>query len=118
MEAGDRRGRHAAAIGGGASQAIKKPRLEDALRHLAPRIPKHEFEAVIDHARDSRGLRGASPDTAAWLSLVAYVRHTFTDYDALLEQGYDRDSARFFVADAMQDVLIEWGVRRPLSTED
>jgi hypothetical protein len=85
---------------------------------MAPRIPAHEFEAVIDHARDSRGLRGASPEMAAWLSLVAYVRHTFTDYDELREQGYDRDSARHFVADAMQDVLRDWGVRRPLTAED
>ena len=38
----------------------------------------------MDHAIDSRGLSVASPEIAAWLSLVAYVRHTFTDYDELL----------------------------------
>jgi hypothetical protein len=89
-----------------------------ALRALAPRIPAHEFEAVLDHARDSPGLAGAAPETAAWLSLVAYARHVFTDYDALLEEDYDRDSARFFVTDKLASVLKEWGVRRPLARED
>jgi hypothetical protein len=89
-----------------------------ALRHLAPRIPAHEFGAVVDHALDSPGLRGASPENAAWLSLVAYVRHALTEYDGLLRQGYDRDSARFFVADAMRATLVAWGVRRPLAADD
>ena len=89
-----------------------------ALRRLAPKIPAHEFGAVVDHALDSKGLRNAAPETAAWLSLVAYVRHALTDYDDLLRQGYDRDSARFFVAGAMRETLRGWGVKRPLSAED
>jgi hypothetical protein len=88
-----------------------------ALRRLAPNIPPHEFGAVIDHALDSAGLKAAAPEAAAWLSLVAYVRHTFTDYDELLAQGYDRDSARHFVADEMAEVLSRWGVRRPLAED-
>ena len=59
----------------------------------------------------------AAPESAAWLSLVAYVRHTFTDYDALLAQGYDRDSARHFVTEEMIEVLRGWGVRRELGAE-
>jgi hypothetical protein len=96
------------------------PRAEigDALRRLAPRIPRHEFGAVLDHALDSPGLRTATPETAAWLSLVAYVRHALTDYDDLLAEGYDHDSARHFVADAMQAVLAQWGVRRRLGVDD
>ena len=88
--------------------------IEAALRHLAPRIPAHEFGAVVDHALDSPNLRNASPETAAWLSLVAYVRHALTEYDDLLAQGYDQASARFFVADPMRETLAAWGVRRPL----
>jgi hypothetical protein len=81
-------------------------------------MPKHEFGAVVDHALDSHGLRGATPETAAWLSLVAYVRHALTDYDDLLAQGYDQDSARFFVSGDMERVLAQWGVRRPMSADD
>ena len=92
--------------------------LEEALRRLAPKIPSHEFGAVVDHALDSRGLRAAAPETAAWLSLVAYVRHTLTEYDDLLAQGYDQDSARHFVADDIREVLASWGTRRTLGEEE
>ena len=96
----------------------KRGDIEIALRRLAPRIPAHEFAAVVDHAVDSPGLKPASPETAAWLSLVAYVRHVFTDYDELLVQDYDQDSARHFVADEIAAILNDWGVRRRLSADD
>ena len=92
--------------------------IETALKRLAPQIPDHEFGAVVDHALDSRGLRNAAPEEAAWLSLVAYVRHVFTDYDMLRDQNYDEDSARFFVAEEIQAVLQGWGARRRLVAED
>jgi hypothetical protein len=96
----------------------KRAEVEIALRRLAPKIPSHEFGAVMDHAADSRGLRQASPEEAAWLSLVAYVRHVFTEYDDLLQQGYDEESARHFVASDIETVLDGWGVRRRLPTRD
>jgi hypothetical protein len=92
--------------------------IETALKRLAPQIPDHEFGAVVDHALDSRGLRQAAPEQAAWLSLVAYVRHVFTDYDGLRDQDYDEDSARFFVAEEIEAVLKRWGARRRLTAED
>ena len=95
----------------------RRAALEAAVRALAPRIPKHEFESVVDHALVSAGLRTAAPEAAAWLSLVAYVRHAMTDYDALLADGYDQDSARFFVAAEMDDVLARWGATRRVGAE-
>ena len=97
---------------------MSRAALEAALRHLAPKIPPHEFGAVIDHALDSRGLRHAAPQNAVWLSLVAYARHVFTEYDDLLTQGYDRESARHFVMDDIEAALQAWAVRRTLSEED
>ena len=96
----------------------KRSEVEAALRRLAPRIPPHEFGAVVDHALDSRGLRSSAPEAAAWLSLVAYVRHALTEYDDLLTQGYDQDSARYFVAGEIESVLGEWGVRRRLGAQE
>ena len=96
----------------------RRSAIASALRHLAPRVPAHEFAAIIDHALDSEGLQAASPENAAWLSLVSYVRHVFTDYDALLAQDYDRDSARFFVAGDIEEVLWNWGARRSLSGDE
>jgi hypothetical protein len=92
--------------------------IEAALKRLVPQIPDHEFGAVVDHALDSRGLRQAAPEEAAWLSLVAYVRHVFTDYDGLRDQDYDEDSARFFVAEEIEAVLKRWGARRRLTADD
>jgi hypothetical protein len=96
----------------------KRSDVEAALRRLAPRIPPHEFGAIVDRALDSRGLRVAAPEAAAWLALVSYVRHALTEYDALLEQGYDVESARHFVLADMDEVLKDWGVRRTLSSDD
>jgi|SRR5215212_390214 len=90
----------------------RRAAVEAALRRLAPRLPRHEFEAVADHALDSAGLRTAAPEAAAWLSLVAYARHVFTEYDILLKEGYDPDSARHFVLDDLNAALDGWGVRR------
>jgi hypothetical protein len=95
----------------------RRAALEAAVRALAPRIPKHEFESVVGHALVSAGLRTAAPEAAGWLSLVAYVRHAMTDYDALLADGYDQDSARFFVAAEMDDVLARWGATRRVGDE-
>jgi hypothetical protein len=67
---------------------------------------------------DSPGLRNAAPETAAWLSMVSFIRHVLTEYDSLLEEGYEQESARYFVASDMQAVLKEWGVRRPLSPSE
>jgi hypothetical protein len=96
----------------------KRSDIEKALRQLAPEIPDYEASAIADHAMDSRGLNSASPQSAAWLSMVAFIRHALTEYDSLLEEGYDRESARHFVAADIQAVLMEWGVRRLLSPQD
>ena len=88
--------------------------IDTALSRLAPRIPRFERGCVLDHAADSTTLKHATPEEAAWLSLVAYVRHTFTDYDALLDEGYDREAARHAVHNEMADLLRSWGVKRPL----
>jgi hypothetical protein len=92
--------------------------IEAALRRLAPRIPAHELGSVVDHAMDNPALRSAAPETAAWLSLTAYVRHVFTDYDALLGEGYDQESARHFVTAEMDERLRAWGVTRRITAAD
>lgn len=95
----------------------KRRRIAEALARIAPDTPEFEREAVLDHALDSPGLATATPETAAWLSLVSYVRHVLTDYDALLAEGYDRDSARHFVLEQTAEILAEWGCRRRLGED-
>lgn len=89
----------------------RRTALAGALRRLAPRLPPFEAGVVLDRALASPGLRRAAPETAARLCLVAYARHAFTDYDDLLADGYDRDSARHFVLDDMNEALAAWGAQ-------
>ncbi len=96
----------------------KRSEIVQAVHVLAPRIPEFEAGAIADHATCSRGLSTASVQTAAWLSMIAFVRHALTEYDSLLEEGYDQESARHFVAADIQAVLNEWGVLRPLTPKD
>ena len=58
------------------------------------------------------------PSIAVWLATVAHVRHAHTDYEKLLSEGYDRDSARFFVIDQTDDVLAGWGCQRSVADGD
>lgn len=85
---------------------------------LAPLIPKYDREAVLDLAEDSPGLRLGSPQAAAWLALTAHVRHAHSDYDQMLDDGYDVDSARHFCVDEMQHVLADWGCHKRLDWTD
>jgi hypothetical protein len=96
----------------------RREAIESAVRSLAPRIPRHEFEAVTDHALGSRGLRTASPEAAAWLSLVAYIRHALSEYDSLLAEGYDVESARYFVVEEINRVLEQWGSPRRVTGDE
>lgn len=93
----------------------RRDRIAEALRVIAPRVPSFERAAILDHALDSPGLKVASPQSAAWAALVAYIRHVCTDYDDLLADGYDVESARHFVLDTMNEVLADWGCRRQIS---
>jgi hypothetical protein len=79
-----------------------------ALRVLAPRMPLADFNAVLQIAVAGH-LRHLPPSIAAAQALTTHVRHAHSKYDRLLEEGYDRDSARHFVRDAMNEVLAQWG---------
>jgi hypothetical protein len=89
-----------------------------ALRRLFPQLPARDQRAVVDRALGSRGLKTASPEAAAWLSAVAYARHGFTDYDQMLKDGYDQESARHFTLDALNQILGAWGARRLVRSDD
>ncbi len=88
-----------------------------ALIGLAPGIPYLDAEAVRSHAA-SRHLRSFPAGISAWLALVAHIRHEHTDYDALLSEGYDLESARHFCLDAINAKLTDWRATRYLEAEE
>lgn len=87
-----------------------------ALNILAPHIPFSDAEAV-KVAAGAPHLKALPPGVATWLALVAHIRHAHTDYDALRDDGYDRDSARHFVLDETNAQIERWGGTRFVSED-
>ncbi|WP_280822493.1 DUF2293 domain-containing protein [Pseudaminobacter soli (ex Li et al. 2025)] len=96
----------------GRQRAIAK-----ALTALLPIAPYADTERIRTDA-SAPHLKTLPPTIAVWLATVAHVRHQHTDYERLLEEGYDRDSARFFVLDQVNQVLTRWRATRLLDPDD
>ena len=78
--------------------------LAKALTALIPLAPFSDAEAIRE-AAGQRKLRDLPPSIAIWIATITHLRHRHTDYDILLEEGYDRESARHFVIDQINDIL-------------
>lgn len=95
----------------------RQKEMRKALRALLPRIPMANAEEILAVALAGH-LRHLPPSIALWQATTTHIRHEMTDYDVLLDDGYDRDAARFFVADEMNDILREWGCNRQVDVEE
>ncbi|GAB5507336.1 MAG: DUF2293 domain-containing protein [Rhizobiaceae bacterium] len=82
-----------------------------ALTALLPMAPYSDIEAIREAAL-ARKMRELPPSIAVWIATVAHVRHVHTQYDGLLDEGYDRDAARHFVVDEINAVLTGWRATR------
>lgn len=91
--------------------------LAKALTLLLPMAPYADIEKIRADA-GAVHMKALPPSVAAWLATVAHVRHAHTDYETLLEEGYDRDAARFFVIDRINAVLTSWRATRLLDPDD
>ena len=76
----------------------RRKSVDKALTLLIPWAPMADAEAIRDKAND-RKLRTLPPAIAVWLATITHIRHEHTDYDAMLDDGYDRDAARHFIVD-------------------
>ncbi|WP_370194462.1 MULTISPECIES: DUF2293 domain-containing protein [Aurantimonas] len=94
----------------------RQKRIARALTALIPRAPFIDAEAIREAAR-ARHMRSLPPERAVWLAAVAHIRHAHTDYDELMDDGYDKDAARFFVLDDTNAVLDGWGATRHLDPD-
>lgn len=91
--------------------------LAKALTALLPLAPYADIERIREMA-SARTMRDLPPSIAVWLATVAYARHAHSSYDALLAEGYDRDAARFFVVDEINQTLTRWRATRLLDAEE
>ena len=87
-------------------------RARDAIKDLFPKIPDNDLFSIIKTAFQWGQSRvGTAQELTltrrAQLSVVAHVRHTYTDYDKLLHRvGYN--DARHSVEAATLDILVRW----------
>lgn len=99
------------------ASAKRRQALRKALSASIPGAPFDAFNEMLE-ASQAPHLKSLPPSNAAWLAAVSYVRHTHTDYEELLTDGYDRDSARHFIVDQINDVLTRWRATRLVSDVD
>ena len=95
----------------------KQKEIKRRLRALLPAATMEDFIAIEEKALAGH-LRHLPPSISAWQAVTAYARHAYTDYDTLLAEGYDADSARHFVVDALNQKLAEWGCAERVSDEE
>ena len=88
-----------------------------ALTALLPLAPYADMEKIRADAAAVH-MKTLPPTVAVWLATIAHVRHAHTDYEKLLAEGYDRDSARFFVIEQTNEVLTRWRATRLLEEDD
>ena len=91
--------------------------LAKALTALLPMAPYSDMERIRAEA-GAVHMKTLPPSIAVWLATVAHVRHEHTDYEKLLAEGYDRDSARFFVIGQINAVLTRWRATRLLDADE
>ena len=91
--------------------------LAKAVTALLPMAPFADIEAIRAEAA-AKHMRTLPPTVAVWLATIAHVRHRHTEYEKLLAEGYDRDSARFFVVDRINTVLTGWRATRLLDADE
>ena len=88
-----------------------------AVTALIPLAPFADAEPIREAAL-ARDMRELPPSIAVWLATIAHVRHRHTEYDRLLDEGYDRESARHFVVAAINATLTRWRATRLLDEND
>ncbi len=97
--------------------AGRKKEVTRRVRELAPHANLEDFQAILEHALVGH-LRHLPPSIAVWQSITSRARHVHTDYDQLLADGYDADSARHFVLNDINAQLSQWGCTRLLSSDE
>jgi len=81
-----------------------------------PRIPAEEVPKIINRAMKKHAGRVGRTGKIelaekAYLAVQAYIRHTKTDYDKLLNEGTAYQDARGQTFAKVREILVEWGVK-------
>ena len=95
----------------------RQKEIRKRLRELVPAASMEDFLAMEEIAAAGH-LRHLPASIAVWQAATTRARHAHTDYDQLLEDGYDQESARHFVLDEINAQLETWGCSKRISEEE
>ena len=100
----------------GKASTSRQRAIAKALTALLPMAPYADIEKIRVGALGPT-FKTLPPSISVWLATVAHIRHEHTEYDSLLEDGYDRDAARHFVVHEINDTLTRWQATRLLDPD-
>jgi hypothetical protein len=100
--------------------ALSTKRQSDIAKALTLQIPGAPFldAEKIRETAARRKYRFLPVSTSVWLAAIAHIRHAHSEYDTLLEEGYEKDAARHFCLDAINDKLTDWRSSRLLDPSE
>ncbi len=88
-----------------------------ALTLLVPGAPFSDAEPIRELAA-KRKYKRLPASTSVWLAIVSHIRHVHTDYDQLLDEGYEQGAARHFVLEPINAKLTDWRSSRFLNPDE
>lgn len=97
--------------------AKRRKDIAQALTLLAPRVPFYDAEQVREAAAAPH-MRALTAQNAVRLAALAYIRHSYTDYDKLRDEGLDKDSALYWINDQVAEILNQWQAAALLPDND
>lgn len=97
--------------------AKRRKDIAQALTLLAPRVPFYDAEQVKE-AATAPHMRALTAQNAVRLAALAYIRHSYTDYDKLRDEGLDKDSALYWINDQVTEILNQWQAMALLPDND
>ena len=95
----------------------RQKEIKKQLRLLIPLASFEDFLA-IETIANAGHLRHLPPSIAAWQATTTHARHNYSDYDDLLDEGYDQEAARHFALTQINETLNEWGCTKQISEQE
>ncbi len=100
-----------------AVSAKRRKDIAQALTLLASRMPFYDAEQIRE-AASAPHMRALTAQNAVRLAALAYIRHTYTDYDKLRDEGLDKDSALYWINDQVIEILNQWSATKLMPDSD
>lgn len=85
----------------------QKLHIQKILGDLFCAIPYYDAEQIIV-ATQKPHLKHLPISIATWLATIAYIRHNYTDYDNLLQDGFEKEAARYYTTQQINETLENW----------